>query len=96
MRSRPSSTASWAATLSERVRRAIAANADIVISIHANFAGHERGYLRVSGTSTYYKWSFSRDLADAIHARLLDATQLPDFGNVAMRWPGRSPGTACP
>ena len=42
----------------------------------------ERGYLSVSGTSTYYKWSFCRDLADAIHARLLDMTKLPDFGNV--------------
>ena len=69
-------------SLGERVRRAIAANADFFISVHANSAGHERGYLRVSGTSTYYKWPFCRDLSDAIHTRLLDITKLDDFGNV--------------
>jgi N-acetylmuramoyl-L-alanine amidase len=68
--------------LSERTRRAIASNANLFISVHANSAGHERGYLRVSGTSTYYKWSFSRDFADAIHSRLLEYTRLDDFGNV--------------
>jgi N-acetylmuramoyl-L-alanine amidase len=36
----------------------------------------------VSGTSTYYKWPFCRDLSDAIHARLLEGTKLGDFGNV--------------
>ncbi len=71
-----------AVPLSERTRRAIAANANVFISVHANSAGHTRGYLSVSGTSTYYKWSFSRDLAEAIHARLLADTQLNDFGNV--------------
>jgi N-acetylmuramoyl-L-alanine amidase len=69
-------------SLSERVRRGVAANADVWISIHANSAGHQRGYLSVSGVSTYYKWSFSRDLADTIHTRLLDLTHLFDFGNV--------------
>ena len=69
-------------SLSERVRRGVAANADLWISVHANSAGHQRGYLSVSGTSTYYKWSFCRDLADAIHTRLLERTKLPDFGNV--------------
>lgn len=69
-------------SLAERVRRAVAANADLFISVHANSAGHERGYLSISGTSTYYKWSFSRDLADAIHTRLLQITKLGDFGNV--------------
>jgi N-acetylmuramoyl-L-alanine amidase len=69
-------------SLSERVRRGVATNADLWISVHANSAGHQRGYLSVSGTSTYYKWSFCRNLAEAIHARLLDMTKLPDFGNV--------------
>ena len=50
--------------------------------MHANSAGHQRGYLSVSGTSTYYKWPFCRDLSDAIHARLLEGTKLGDFGNV--------------
>lgn len=69
-------------TLGERTRRAIAANADLFISVHANSAGNERGYLRVSGTSAYYKWPFSRDFSAAIHARLLAHTGLDDFGNV--------------
>ncbi len=69
-------------SLGERTRRAIASDAGIFISVHANSAGHERGYLQVSGSSTYYKWSFSRDLAEAVHSRLLDITKLPDFGNV--------------
>ena len=69
-------------SLSERVRRAVAANADLFISVHANSAGHQRGYLSVSGTSTYYKYPFCRDFAEAIHARLLEITKLGDFGNV--------------
>ena len=68
--------------LSERTRRAITSNAVLFISVHANSAGHERGYLRVSGTSTYYKWPLSRDLSEAIHTRLLAHTKLNDFGNV--------------
>ena len=71
-----------ALSLGERVRRAVAANADLFISVHANSAGHQRGYLSVSGTSTYYKWPFCRDFSEAIHARLLDITKLNDFGNV--------------
>ena len=69
-------------SLPDRVKRGIDANADVWISVHANSAGHTRGYLSVSGTSTYYKWSFCRDFADAIHSRLLEITHLPDFGNV--------------
>jgi N-acetylmuramoyl-L-alanine amidase len=69
-------------TLGERTRRAINSGADLFISVHANSAGHDRGYLRVSGTSTYYKWPFNRDLSAAIHSRLLAHTRLPDFGNV--------------
>jgi N-acetylmuramoyl-L-alanine amidase len=69
-------------SLSERTSRAIKSNADLFISVHANAAGQERGYLRVSGTSTYYKWSHNRDFSAAIHARLLAHTGLNDFGNV--------------
>lgn len=68
--------------LIERRRVAEEADADLFISIHANAAGTAGGYLRVSGTSTYYKHSFSRDLSAAIHARLLEKTGLGDFGNV--------------
>jgi N-acetylmuramoyl-L-alanine amidase len=42
-------------TLQERVETANNANADFYLSIHANAAGSNRGFLRVSGTSTYYK-----------------------------------------
>jgi N-acetylmuramoyl-L-alanine amidase len=41
-------------SLSERVARANAADADLYVSLHANAAGTRRGHLRVSGTSTYY------------------------------------------
>lgn len=69
-------------SLVERARRATDSGASLFVSVHANSADQTRGYLRVSGTSTYYKYGFSRDLADAIHARLLQATGLSDFGNV--------------
>ena len=68
--------------LGDRTRRAMAANADIFISMHANAAGTDRGYLRVSGTSSYYKHQASRDLSAAIQRHLLAETGLADFGNV--------------
>ena len=68
--------------LAERARRATEADAHFYISIHANSAGTESGYLRVGGVSTYYKYVFSRDLSAAIHRRLLQETGLGDFGNV--------------
>ena len=68
--------------LAERARRATESSATLFISVHANSADQTRGYLRVSGTSTYYKHSFCRDLADAVHKRLLEMTGLGDFGNV--------------
>ena len=68
--------------LGDRTRRALESNADLFISVHANSAGSSRGYLRVSGTSTYYKHSGSRDLSAAIHRHLLQETGLGDFGNV--------------
>jgi N-acetylmuramoyl-L-alanine amidase len=68
--------------LSTRARRIVESNADLFISIHANAAGQSRGYLRVSGTSTYYKYPLCRDFSEAIHARLLERTGLGDFGNV--------------
>ena len=69
-------------TLDARTRRAIESDAQLFISVHANAASQDRGYLRVSGTSTYYKWSFNRDFSAAIHERLLAHTRLDDFGNV--------------
>ncbi|MCX7626251.1 MAG: N-acetylmuramoyl-L-alanine amidase [Candidatus Sumerlaeaceae bacterium] len=68
--------------LSTRARRVTESSATLFISIHANSADQSRGYLRVSGTSTYYKHGFCRDLSDAIHKRLLEMTKMDDFGNV--------------
>jgi N-acetylmuramoyl-L-alanine amidase len=68
--------------LAERARRATEANADILISMHANSGGTQNGYLRVGGASTYYKHAFCRGLSAAIHRRLLEKTGLDDFGNV--------------
>ena len=53
-------------TLSKRVEKAIEANVDFFLSIHANAAGTERGFLRVSGTSTYF-----RDKQNELVARLV-------------------------
>ncbi|MGB9692155.1 MAG: N-acetylmuramoyl-L-alanine amidase family protein [Candidatus Sumerlaeaceae bacterium] len=69
-------------SLKARAEKVTESSATLFISVHANSADQSRGYLRVSGTSTYYKYSFSRDLADAIHTRLLEMTKLGDFGNV--------------
>jgi N-acetylmuramoyl-L-alanine amidase len=58
---------------------AILSNADLLISIHANAAGG--GFLRVSGTSTYYHNAFWAPLAEKIYGRLLEA-DLKEFGLV--------------
>ena len=58
-------------TLEERVQTANDANADLFISIHANAAGTERGFLRVSGTSTYFKDKHCEPLAKLIYDELL-------------------------
>jgi len=68
--------------LADRARRATEADAHLYISMHANSADTQSGYLRVSGTSTYYKHAFCRELSTAIHHRLLRETGLADFGNV--------------
>lgn len=59
-------------TLQERVDRANAAGADFLVSIHANAAGHARGYLSVSGTSTYYKDKHCHLPADLVYRKLLE------------------------
>lgn len=69
-------------SLSRKVQRALDANAHLYISVHCNSASNDRGYLRVSGVSTYYKFSNSFDLSDMIHTRLLQNLKIADFGNV--------------
>ncbi|HEQ60188.1 MAG TPA: AMIN domain-containing protein, partial [Firmicutes bacterium] len=59
-------------SLGDRIKRAVEGEADILISIHANAAGSSGGYLRVSGVSTYYKYTPWRPLADRLYQRLLE------------------------
>lgn len=69
-------------TLRERARRVTASEAALFVSVHANAADTSQGYLRAAGTSLFYKHPASRELSTAIHRRMLEATALPDFGNV--------------
>lgn len=64
-------------SLLEKRDTAIRSDADLLISIHANAAGG--GFLRVSGTSTYYHNPFWAPLAEKIYHRLLE-TKLKEFG----------------
>ncbi len=57
---------------SKRLQYAYDANADFIISIHANAAGTSRGYHRVSGTSTYYKHEHCCLPAKLIYDELLN------------------------
>lgn len=68
-------------TLKARVDKANEANADLLVSIHANAAGNERGFLRVSGTSTYYKDKHCYLASELVYRRLL-GLGWNEFGNV--------------
>ncbi len=67
--------------LLDKRSKALASNADLLISIHANAAGTSRGYLRVPGTSTYYNNPFWAPLAENVYDRLLELG-LAEFGVV--------------
>jgi len=54
-------------------------DADMLISIHANAAGTNDGYLRVGGTSTYYHNPFWAKLAEKIYDHLLEL-DIDEFG----------------
>ncbi len=69
-------------SLRERANRVTASGAHLFVSVHGNAADTGNGYLRVSGTSTYYKHATGRDLAAAVQQRLLADTGLADFGLV--------------
>jgi len=66
----------------ERARRATDSQAQIFVSVHANASDTGNGYLRTSGTSTFYKHTTGRDLAAAVQRRMLAQTGLDDFGLV--------------
>ena len=67
--------------LLDKRKSALASEADLLISIHANAAGTSRGYLRVPGTSTYYNNPFWAPLAENVYERLLELG-LAEFGVV--------------
>ncbi len=54
-----------------RIQYAIDADADFIITVHANAAGSSGGFLRVSGTSTYYKYEHCALPAKLIYDELL-------------------------
>jgi N-acetylmuramoyl-L-alanine amidase len=68
-------------SLIDKRSKAVASDADILISIHANAAGTGIGYLGVPGTSTYYNNPFWAPLAENIYDRLLELG-LEEFGVV--------------
>jgi N-acetylmuramoyl-L-alanine amidase len=68
-------------SLTEKRRLIQASDADLCVSIHANAAGLSRGYLGVSGTSTYYHNAFWSPFAHAVYDQLR-TTGLDEFGVV--------------
>ncbi len=66
-------------SITEKHNKADKSGADLVVSIHANAGGG--GYLRVSGTSTYYNNPFWAEFAEKVYERLLQI-DLKEFGVV--------------
>ena len=66
-------------TMSERKKIFLDNNVDLVISIHCNAAGNP---LDVKGSSTYYKYTHNRPLAEAILLRTLELEGVVNFGLV--------------
>jgi N-acetylmuramoyl-L-alanine amidase len=66
---------------SQRIKTAVDNNADIIVSIHGNAGSNEKGFLRVAGTSVYYKYDHCKLLAECIYKELLPLWK-NDFGLV--------------
>lgn len=65
-----------------RRQYAFDANADIMITLHANAGGSGGGYLREIGTSTYYKQEHSAVLASILYEEML-SLGWGDFGIIS-------------
>lgn len=65
-----------------RAPLAMEAGADLFVSIHCNSGGTSAGYLVTSGTSTYYKHAYNHELADTVRRKIVERTQLANFGTV--------------
>lgn len=69
-------------SFTQRLQCAIEANADFILSIHANAANLSHGFFSdYSGVSTYYKHNHCRLLAEFVHQEL-NLLGLNDFGLV--------------
>lgn len=68
-------------TLGARTDMAFEEGCDFYLSIHANAAGTSRGFLRVSGTSTYYRYIHCAPVAQYVYDELL-ALDWEEFGVV--------------
>ncbi|MBP7460009.1 MAG: family 10 glycosylhydrolase [Candidatus Delongbacteria bacterium] len=61
-----------AISLTEKRQRVELEDPDIFISLHANAASTDKGYLGANGTSTYYHNPFWYDLARLVYQRLIE------------------------
>lgn len=65
----------------QRIKTAVDSNADIFVSIHSNAGSTDKGFLRVSGTSVYYKYDNSKLFAECVYNEILKLWK-DDFGLV--------------
>ncbi|MBU1652459.1 N-acetylmuramoyl-L-alanine amidase [bacterium] len=66
--------------LYERIDYSSSAGAEMLLSIHNNAIADGSNPFLLNGSSVYYYHAQSRDLAAAIHSRLLEASGLQDHG----------------
>ena len=66
---------------SARLKKVFNYDPDILISIHANSIGYNSDPVKISGTSTYYKYIAFRPLSVKIYEKMLELGLEP-FGNV--------------
>jgi N-acetylmuramoyl-L-alanine amidase len=81
--------------LYERTDRARQAQADLLLSLHANALPDGENPLTRNGSATYYYQPHSRAAAEVIHRHLLKAAALRDdglwYGNLALARPSECP-----
>src|SRR5690606_2254048 len=67
----------------ERVRKAVAWDGELLVSVHNNAFAEGVNPFRSQGTSVYYFHPFSAPLARALDRDIVEATRIPDLG---ARW----------
>lgn len=68
---------------SERVQRAVAWDAELLVSVHNNALGEGVNPFRNNGTSVYHFHPFSLELARALNQEIVQVTRIRDIGT---RW----------